>query len=112
MSEPDREVLEQPDVRKWFTKMTREAFVQGGRGAATEAGLYRREWGFDPGDVSVPTRLWYGGADQTVPESAGRWLQDRMSDAELVVWPRHGHLSWMVTDEAAEVIATAVGQPQ
>ena len=109
MGDVDREVLNRPDVRQWFIEMTREAFVQGGRGAAQEASLYRRSWGFDPAQVKVETHLWYAAADKTVPASAGRWLADRMLDPEIVVWPQHGHLSWMVADEAADVVATAKG---
>ena len=93
---------------QWFIDMTLEAFVQGGRAAAMEAGLYRRPWGFDPAQVKVETHLWYSRADQTVPASADRWLADRMQDTAIVVWPQHGHLSWMVADEAADVIATAL----
>ena len=89
--------------------MTREAFVQGRRGADLKAGLYRRPWGFDPTQVEVETHLWYGAEDTTVPAAAGRWLADRMLDPEIVVWPQHGHLSWMVADDAADVIATTIG---
>ena len=109
MGDADREVLNRPEVRQWFIEMTRDAFVQGGRAADLEAGLYRRPWGFDPGRVPVETRLWYTGEDRTVPASAGRWLADRMVDAEIVVWSQHGHLSWMVADEAADVIASTRG---
>jgi len=109
MGDADREVLNRPEVRQWFIEMTREAFIQGGRTADLEAGLYRRPWGFDPAQVNVETRLWYAGEDRTVPASAGRWLADRMVDAEIVVWPQHGHLSWMVADEAADVIAATRG---
>ena len=109
MGDADREVLNRPEVRQWFREMTREAFVQGGRAADLEAGLYRRPWGFDPAQVEIKTHLWYSGEDKTVPASAGRWLADRMLDPEIVVWPQHGHVSWMVADEAADVIATTKG---
>lgn len=105
----DRAVLNRPEVRQWFIEMTREAFVQGGRAGDLEAGLYRRPWGFDPEQVNVETRLRYAGEDKTVPATAGRWPADRMVDAEIVVRPQHGHLSWMVGDEAADVIATTKG---
>jgi pimeloyl-ACP methyl ester carboxylesterase len=109
MSDVDGDALGDPEVRQWFIDMTREALVQGGRAAAHEAGLYRRSWGFDPAQVKVATDLWYGELDKTVPASAGRWLADRMPTAEIMVWPQHGHLSWMVSDQAAEVIAKAMG---
>ncbi len=71
----DREVLDRPDVRQWFIEMTREAFVQGGRAAALEAGLYRRPWGFDPAQVKVETHLWYAMRTRRCPpRPAGGWL--------------------------------------
>jgi pimeloyl-ACP methyl ester carboxylesterase len=109
MGDVDRDLLSRPDVRRWFAEMIREGFAQGGRAAALEASLFRRSWGFDPAQVKVETHLWYGGEDKTVPASAGRWLADCMLDAEMVVWPQHGHLSWMIADEAADVIAWAIG---
>ena len=109
MSEIDGKTLGEPEVRQWFLDMTREAFTQGGAAAAHEGGLYRKSWGFDPSQIKVATDLWYGELDKTVPASAGRWLADRMPVADIKIWPHHGHLSWMVADEAAEFITRAIG---
>jgi pimeloyl-ACP methyl ester carboxylesterase len=110
MGAADREVMERGEVRAWFTGVMRESFQEGGRAAAHEAGLYRGGWGFDPRQVNHETRFWYGGADETVPMSVGRWLADRMAQSEYTVWPRHGHFSWMIADEAADVVSsTATG---
>jgi len=105
MGDADRSAMERPDMREWFVEMIRESIQQGGRTAAHEAGLYRQAWGFDPQQVTVETRLWYGGADKTVPASAGRWLADRIPGSDYVLWPEHGHLTWIIGDEAAEVVA-------
>jgi pimeloyl-ACP methyl ester carboxylesterase len=104
MGDADQEIMVRTDVREWFTEVMRESFQQGGRAAAYEAGLYRSDWGFDPGEIKARTRLWYGGADETVPSSAGQWLADRMSGSDYTLWPRHGHFTWMVDDEAADAI--------
>jgi len=110
MGAADRVVMERGEVRAWFTGVMRESFQGGGRAVAHEAGLYRGGWGFDPRQVDNETRFWYGGADETVPVSVGRWLADRMAGSEYTLWPRHGHFSWMVADEAADVTsATAEG---
>lgn len=110
MGPADREAMERGDVRAWFIEVMRESFQDGGRAAAHEAGLYRSGWGFNPQQVTNDTRLWYGGADETVPASAGEWLADRMNGSEYILWPQHGHFSWMVSDEAAHVVsATARG---
>jgi pimeloyl-ACP methyl ester carboxylesterase len=48
-------------------------------------------WDFDVRDVSVPTHLWYGEVDDTVPVTHGRWLADRIPGADLVVLAGQGH---------------------
>lgn len=105
MEEPDRHALGRPEVRNWFMAVSREAFSGGGRGAAHEARLYLRPWGFDITRVTTETLLWYGGADTTDPPSAGRWLAERLPNSTFTVWPQHGHFSWAASDEAREVIA-------
>jgi pimeloyl-ACP methyl ester carboxylesterase len=109
MGAADQAVMLRPEVREWFTETMRESFEQGGRTASHEAGLYRRRWGFNPQQITAPTRFWYGGADQTVPASAGRWLADRVSGSDFTLWPQHGHFSWMIDDEAADAIAATAG---
>jgi len=107
MGPVDQAALAQPEIRAWFTDTLAESFEQGGRAAAHEASLYRREWGFNPGQITVETRLWYGGADRTVPASAGRWLANLIPNADFSYWPDQGHFTWMLTDHAAEVIDSA-----
>jgi len=110
MGAADQAVMLRPEVREWFTEAMRESFEQGGRTASHEAGLYRRRWGFNPQHITAAkTRFWYGGADQTVPVSAGRWLADRVSGSDFTLWPQHGHFSWMIDDEAADAIAATAG---
>ncbi len=110
MGDTDREAMAQPEMQQWFFAMTRESLGQGGGSAAREAGLYRKPWGFEPEQVTVETRLWYGGADKTVPASAGRWLADRLPDSHYELWPEHGHFTWMLSHEAAEVVAAVAGR--
>lgn len=108
MCDLDRAAMAHPEMRAWMVDMMKESLEQGGRAASYEAGLYRMAWGFKPEQVEVETRLWYGGADKTVPASAGQWLADRIPKSEYVLWPEHGHFTWMISDEAADVIdATA-----
>jgi len=101
----DQETINRPEVRSWFEEVMREAFTQGGRGAAHEAGLYRESWGFDLARITVDTHLWYGGRDETVPASVGRWLHDRLPESTYAVWPEHGHFTWMCGAESADVVA-------
>lgn len=107
----DRDAMTRPAVRDWFAGVMEEAFAQGGRGIAQEAGLFRQSWGFDPNEVVVDTSLWYGGADETVPASAGEWLHARLPNSSYALWPEQGHFSWMFGDEAVEVVGSIV-QPE
>jgi len=109
MGDVDREAMERPEVRDWFLRVTQEAFVEGGKGTAYESNLYRQDWGFDVSKVSQDTRLWYGGADQWVPATAGRWLADRLPNSTFVIWPQHGHFTWVMSFEVAEAVATTAG---
>jgi hypothetical protein len=54
---------------------TREAFWLGTRGFAHDAAIYKRPWGFDPGQVQLPVLLWKGEADLEVPPHIGQTLQ-------------------------------------
>jgi hypothetical protein len=67
MGEADQRALGQTATRNSFIEMARGAFTQGGSAATHEAGLYLKPWGFDPADITVPTDLWYGGADEMMP---------------------------------------------
>ncbi len=109
MGPADQAALAQPGTRTRFAETMHESFEQGGRAAAHEAGLYRRPWGFDIDQVTVRTRLWYGGADATVPASAGRWLGNLLPKGDFSCWPDQGHFTWMLSDRPADVINSMVG---
>jgi pimeloyl-ACP methyl ester carboxylesterase len=111
MGEADKALMERADVRRWFTALVKEAMVHLGRGGAYEAGLYRKPWGFDPADVPVETLLWYAGDDRWIPPSAGRWLAERLPYGQFTLWPEHGHFTWAVGDEVADVLAALVADP-
>lgn len=106
MSTTDQTALSPADTRTWFIETMRESFGNGGRTVAQEAGLYRQSWGFDLRDVRVRTQLWYGALDKTVPPSVGHWLSGRLPRSTSVEWPQHGHFTWMLTEEAADVVTS------
>ncbi len=109
MGDADRLAMERPQVREWFCAVIRDAFAQGGRGAAYEAALYRQPWGFDLAAVGAEAHLWYGGQDRWSPASAGRWLADQLPAATFVLWPQHGHFTWAISEEAAVAVTATAG---
>jgi pimeloyl-ACP methyl ester carboxylesterase len=50
-------------------------------------------WGFDLGDVRIPTTLWHGGEDLMVPFSHGEWLSEHIPNARVHLDPNEGHMS-------------------
>jgi len=65
--------------------------VAGLDGLAFDNLAWGGQWDIDPGEVEVPTSLWYGDADGMVPLTHGRWYADRMPAARLSVLTGEGH---------------------
>jgi pimeloyl-ACP methyl ester carboxylesterase len=67
-----------------------------------------KPWGFDPGQIPVPTSIWQGGADLMVPPAHATYLAGLMPQASLHLEEGEGHLSINVAcfgralDEALE----------
>jgi pimeloyl-ACP methyl ester carboxylesterase len=51
-------------------------------------------WGFDPSDITVPTQIWQGDADELVPPDWGRRLHDAIAGSSLTVVPGATHYLW------------------
>jgi hypothetical protein len=43
---------------------------------------FAQPWGFSPQSISVPVGIWYGTADEHVPESDAQWLLENIPTAE------------------------------
>ena len=71
----DRRVMEDETFAGIFQAVQREAFRQGGRGAAHEALIAYRDWGFDLAEIRSPTHVWLGDRDRFVPVQMGRHMQ-------------------------------------
>lgn len=51
------------------------------------------DWGFSVESIAVPTLLLQGEQDLMVPPDHGRWLAERLRDAEARIDPSEGHLT-------------------
>jgi pimeloyl-ACP methyl ester carboxylesterase len=89
----DHEILRKSAARNTLICAVREAFRQGGRGAAWDFRLYTRPWPFSPRDIRVPTVIWHGGDDHTVPIFTGELHAGQIENAEFKVYPKEGHFS-------------------
>ena len=50
-------------------------------------------WGFDVRSISVPTAVWAGGQDVTVPYAHGQWLAANVPDAVAHLCDDAGHVT-------------------
>jgi len=93
MPEPDRRALADGPTRAEFRASYLDAFCQGGGGVAQDLRLLTRPWGFDLGEIAVPTVVHHGDADTTVPLAHARRFAATIPQARLEIHPGHGHFS-------------------
>jgi pimeloyl-ACP methyl ester carboxylesterase len=87
----DRPILHRPEVAACLSAALREAFRDGGQGAADELLLLTRPWTFRPEEIRVPVRLWHGDADGVVPVAMGRCLAQAIPRCRAEFIPGGGH---------------------
>ena len=61
-------------------------------GYLRDAAVSFRQWDFEPDQVRCPVLLRYGELDPQASVRNGRWLEQNLPDAELVVHPGTAHL--------------------
>ncbi len=91
--EPDRLLLDQPEVAKVYVEMLREAFRSGIGGAHHEAALYTRPWRFRLQDIPVEVHLWHGELDLNVPISVGHYVADAIPNCHATFLKDEAHIS-------------------
>jgi pimeloyl-ACP methyl ester carboxylesterase len=77
----------------WFGGIVRAALAGGTDGLVDDDLAYVAPWGFDPAQMTTPTLLLHGTADRVVPPAHGRWLSERIEQAELWLEDGEGHIS-------------------
>jgi pimeloyl-ACP methyl ester carboxylesterase len=91
--EPDRTLLQRPEISGGFIACFVEACRQGPRGPADDMGLVARPWGFDLAAVKVPVLLWHGERDRNAPVACGRYLATAFPDCRATFYAEDAHLS-------------------
>jgi pimeloyl-ACP methyl ester carboxylesterase len=102
----DRRTLANDPARAAFIDGYREAFRHGSAGVAQDLRLITHDWGFDLGEIGIPTRVHHGDADSTVPLDHARRFAAAIAGAGLTIHPGEGHFS-LLAARAGEVIASA-----
>jgi pimeloyl-ACP methyl ester carboxylesterase len=107
-SEPDRNLLDEPELASVFIDGVREAFLGGIKGANLEAGLYTRPWGFELSAIDAEVHLWHGAQDYNVPISIGRCVAEALPDCQANFLEEEGHLT-LPRHHLADILATLMG---
>ena len=106
MVEADREVLEDPQLRAVMLANAIELYRQGGRGLYDEALVMARPWGFPLEGIGVPSCLWHGEADNTVPVGMGRHIARTIPGCHATFYPGEAH--HLLYDRWGEILAELV----
>lgn len=108
MAGPDSKALAAPQIEETFKAELTEAFRQGSRGAALDAKLIGRPWGFRIEDITTEVHLWQGEQDRLVPPAMGRHMAEAIPNCHATFVPDGGHL--LVLDRMDEVIDVLAAQ--
>jgi pimeloyl-ACP methyl ester carboxylesterase len=98
----------QPRIRDQIVAEMDEGARQGIDGIVLEASLYHRDWGFELGSVSRPTRVWHGGRDRQAAVAWARHLAQGIPGASMTMVVNGGHFSTLV-DHAEGILASVSG---
>jgi pimeloyl-ACP methyl ester carboxylesterase len=106
--EPDRTLLQQPEIRDGFMACFQESCRQGPRGPVWDLALMARPWGLDLAAIRVPVLLWQGERDRNVPVGHGRYLAGAISTCRATFYPDEAHLS-LPRNHQREILSALAG---
>ncbi len=92
----DQAVRALPDFMQLARASTRQAFVQGGKGAARDLWIYTHLKPDHWENITCPVSLWHGLADRTVPPAASRAYLDHGWKMQTHWLENEGHFSLVV----------------
>jgi pimeloyl-ACP methyl ester carboxylesterase len=81
------------DLAQWLAEMMHRAGMQGVIGVRDDGLALAAPWGFDVSSISVPTAIWAGGQDVTVPYAHGQWLATHVPGAVAHLLDDAGHIT-------------------
>ncbi len=61
-----------------------------------DASIYAQPWGFDPGEIRIPVRLWHGTEDHNFNVTLAEELAARIPGCKLTVIKGEGHYSIVI----------------
>jgi pimeloyl-ACP methyl ester carboxylesterase len=107
--EPEKKILEDPDLMKPAIEATKDSFRQGCKGMANEMTLYSSPWGFQLEDISIENMyLWHGELDENIPVSMGKAMAESIPKCQETYFPQESHLSTIVNHIDEILTATTI----
>jgi pimeloyl-ACP methyl ester carboxylesterase len=93
VTEPDRNIMHKPEIRRLICLSFRESMRNGPGGALCDLHLYTRPWEFSLDKIRKPVLLWHGERDVIVPAAMGRALAASIPTCTARYYPDEGHFS-------------------
>jgi pimeloyl-ACP methyl ester carboxylesterase len=91
------------DLAQWLAETMHRAGAQGVVGVRDDGLALAAPWGFDVRSISVPTAVWAGGQDVTVPYAHGQWLAANVPGAIAHLFDDAGHIT--LVNDLEDVLA-------
>lgn len=99
MCKADMALFQNKDLQYLFMRDFQELFRQGSKGAALDAMLIYRPWGFDLHEIKCHVDIRQGSEDRWIPPLFSRHLAGVLPDAKLYMIQGQGHFYHMVYAE-------------
>jgi pimeloyl-ACP methyl ester carboxylesterase len=90
--ESDRAILAEPGSFAMYRDSYWESWRQGRAGYARDLELLASPWGFDLGEIRVPTWLWHGEDDRVTPLYMGEHVARSIAGCKATIVRHGGHL--------------------
>ena len=91
LTDADRRVVADVGIRRMLVSNYAEAFRRSADGWIDDVMALTAPWGFDPADITTPTRVWHGAEDRFSPAGHSAWLGGRIRGATVVLQPGGSH---------------------
>lgn len=90
---PDQLVLQNPGQTERSILALKEAFIQGGSGAAYEFKILSKEWNIRFENIDVPVSIWQGRLDKQVIVPYAEFYTHKIPHAKLNIFENDSHIS-------------------
>jgi pimeloyl-ACP methyl ester carboxylesterase len=92
LASADQSALNQPVVRQTLAQNFRDAYKNGGRGAAQDIINQANPWPFALEEIKMPVHIWQPEDDTSTPIAMGRYLGKTIPNSLVHFIPNAGHL--------------------